>query len=252
VISRTTVTVVVLAASVALAGCGSSKKTGTAAPAASGGSAAAGAGANGGPSGGVSGGTTPGSSTSGGSTGGGSTGGGNGSGTPCVVGTWKTTGVAGALTGSGVNGTVKGGSGVAVKIAPTGSTTVTFDGMQPITFTYEVGGGSVQGTFSYGGSVTGGMKLPAGNVTSGTWTPTGTVDFSPVTVTVDVTSPMVGKVADKQPLSDFVGSGGASAGAAVDAQPLLRTGQFTCAGSTLTIAPPAGGDSIGTWTLTKA
>jgi len=245
VISRTTVTVVALAACVALTACGSSQKTGTAAPAttasasASDPSATAGAGAGGGPSGGASGGTTTGS-------------GGSTTGTPCVVGTWKTTGVAGALTGNGVNGTVKGGGGIVLKVAPSGSTTVTFDGMQPVGFTYEVGGGSVEGTFAYGGSVTGTMKLPAGNVTSGTWAPTGTVDFSPLTVTVDVTNPAVGKVADKQPLADFVGSAGATSGAAVDAQPLLRTGQFTCAGATLTIAPPAGGGSIGTWTLAKA
>jgi hypothetical protein len=241
VLRRATVTVVAVVAGVALTGCGSAGKTGQTGQ--TGKAASTPAPAGGGPA------------SSGGSTGPGASAGSTAGGTvvagSCVVGTWKTTGVSGALTGDGVNGTIKGGSGVTMTVAPNGATTVAFAGMKPIEFTYSVSGGGVKGTFSYGGTVSGGVKLPAAGVKSGTWQPTGTVDFSPVTVTVDVSNPAVGRVADKQPLSDFVGSGTASAGAAVDAQPLLKTGAFSCAGSTLTIAPPAGSGGVGSWTLTK-
>jgi hypothetical protein len=203
-------------------------------------------------------------SSSGGSTGGSPQAGGSGTATSsgsgtgstsgvaasCLVGTWRSTGVDGKITGNGVNGTVSGGGAVGLTIANDGKTTVNFDTMQPITFTFAVPGGDVKGAFTYGGKVNGTIKTPT--EATGTWEPVGTVDFNTLTVTVDLTTPASMRVADKIPLSQFAGTGASDAGNAVDAQPILRKSTYKCGDGKLELAPPAGTPSIGTWVWTKA
>jgi hypothetical protein len=175
---------------------------------------------------------------------------GTGTAAACLVGDWKTTKLDGKLSGNGIDGSVTGGNGVAVSIAADGTTKVTFDGMQPVNFTVTIVGGNLAGSFFYGGAVDGTVNTPASD--TGTWQPVGNVDFGSLNVTVDVTSPLKQRVADKVKLSQFVGGNTANTGNAVDAQPILRKMQYTCSGNTLTLAPPAGTVGMGTWTLTKA
>jgi hypothetical protein len=173
-----------------------------------------------------------------------------GSAASCLVGDWKTTGVQGTFNSNGVNGTLTGGAGVAMSIAADGKTTVGFDKMEPVGFSFAVAGGNVKGTFTYGGNVNGAVKTPSG--TSGAWEPIGKVDFGSLNVTVDITSPATARVADKLPLAQFVGTNSADAGNAVDGQPILRTGTYECSGGTLKLGPPPGTTGVGTWTLEKA
>jgi len=189
-------------------------------------------------------------SASTGTSAGSSTGTESGSAASCVVGNWRATGVAGTFNGNGVNGTLTGGAGVTVNITADGKTAVNFDKMDPINFNFAVAGGNVKGTGTYGGSVNGTVKTASG--TSGTFEPIGNVDFGSVVVTVDLTSPTTARVADKVPLSQFVGSSAADTGNAIDPQPILRKGTFDCSGGTLKLGPPAGTTGIGTWTLEKA
>jgi len=119
-----------------------------------------------------------------------------------------------------------------------------------VNFTVTISGGNLAGNFVYGGAVDGTIKTPSSD--TGTWEPVGNVDFGSLNVTVDIASPLKQRVADKVKLSEFAGTGATSTGNAVDAQPILRQMQYTCSGSTLTLAPPAGAVGVGTWTLAKA
>ena len=207
------------------------------------GSGTPGAGASGKTSAGASGATT---TTSGGTTGTTET----GAAAPCLIGTWKATGLTGKLSGP-VTGTFTGGGGTLLTIDAAGKAQVDFGPMQPVTFAFTVAGGDVKGSFSYGGKVNGTVKTPT--AATGNWEPTGTVDFSTLTVTVDLTSPAAVRVADKTSIADYAGTGTADTGGAVDAQPVLKKASYDCSGgSTLKLGPPQGGPDTGTWTFTKS
>lgn len=190
------------------------------------------------------------SGASGGASGGGVVAAPSGGGTAgsCVVGTWKSTGFAGTLATAGVSGTVSGGGGYLVTIAPDGTTVVDFTGMQPATFESTVSGTQLKGSFVYGGKVTGAVRLPATGATSGQWEPAGNADFSTLTVTVDVTSPVKSRLADNVPVSRFTGETGGS----VDTTPILKNGTYQCGTNTLTLGPPPNTPIGGTWTLERA
>jgi hypothetical protein len=207
-------------------------------------------------------GPTPGGSTSAGASGTGpgasgsattsAPGGGTGTGTAasCLVGTWRTTGMTGTLSGGGVEGNVQGGSGVAVTIAPDGKTAVNFDGMQPVEFAFRVASSEVKGKFTYGGRVNGVVRTPAAD--QGKFEPTGTTDWNTLTVTVDLTAPAAVRVADKVSIAQFAGTDSAETGGAVDAQPILRNSTYKCGGNKLELTPATGTPATGTWVLTKA
>jgi hypothetical protein len=169
---------------------------------------------------------------------------------PCLIGTWKATGLTGKLSGP-VNGTFTGGGGTLLTIDAAGKAQVDFGPMQPVTFAFTVAGGDVKGSFGYGGKVNGTVKTPA--AATGNWEPAGTVDFSTLTVTVDLTSPAAVRVADKTSIADYAGTGTADTGGAVDAQPVLKKSSYDCSGgTTLKLGPPQGGPDTGTWTFTKS
>src|SRR5690348_3477148 len=96
--------------SIALAGCGSADNTGS--------------GASSGPS--TSGPTSTSASSDNGS----------GSAASCLIGNWRTTGLAGTFNSNGINGSLTGGGGATVNIGTDGKTTVNFDNMQPVDFNF--------------------------------------------------------------------------------------------------------------------
>src|SRR5262245_4356256 len=108
----------------------------------------------------------------------------------CVVGSWKGTGMSRSGSVAGATITASGGGGFTVTISGDGKTTVDFGGMQPIDFTSMIGGTNIKGTYTHGGKVTGTVRATPTSDTKGTWEPVGTVDWSTLTITVDLTSPM--------------------------------------------------------------
>jgi hypothetical protein len=153
---------------------------------------------------------------------------------------------------AGATVTASGGGGFTVTVAADGKTAVDFSGMQPIMFTSNVGGTNIKGQYLHGGKVDGTVRAVPTSDTAGTWEPVGTVDWSALTITVDLTSPVQAKVFDNQKISDFTGSGVTQTGQAVDVQPILRKGTYECSGSTLKIGPESGTSDGTVWTLQKA
>jgi hypothetical protein len=170
----------------------------------------------------------------------------------CVAGNWRGTGMTMAFDAvGGAKGTATGGSGVQVAISPDGRTVVDFTGMQPVSFQADVSGAQLKGQFTYGGKVTGAVQVASGAATSGTWKPVGSTDWSALTVTVDLSSPIQSKIFDNVKIADFVNANGGQAAGSVEAQPILREATYQCSGETLTIGPPPGSTVGGTWVLKR-
>jgi hypothetical protein len=170
----------------------------------------------------------------------------------CVVGSWKTTGTNTTFDSNGAHGTVTGGSGVLLKVAHDGKSTLDFSSMQPITFSTAVNGTEIKGNFVYGGKATGQVQVDDGMATKGMWKPVGTVDWRDMTVSVDLTSPVQSQIVDKVKIADFATASNDQTGGTVDIQPILRDATYECTASTLTLGPPQGVTGGGTWSLTRA
>jgi hypothetical protein len=172
----------------------------------------------------------------------------------CVVGNWKSTGVDLTFDAGGARGSASGGSGVLLSVAGSGATVVDFAGMQPVAFTTTAAGAEIKGQFAYGGKVNGAVQVPASATTTGVWKPVGTTDWSTLTVTVDMVSPVSGRVFDHVKIADFASAGGGQTGGSVDAQPILREATYECSGNTLKLGPPPGtaAAASGTWVLQRA
>jgi hypothetical protein len=172
---------------------------------------------------------------------------------PCVVGTWKSTGMNGTFDAGGARGSASGGGGLTLTVAGNGGTVVDFAGMQPVTFTTTAAGTEIKGQFAYGGKVTGAVAAPPTATTTGVWKPVGTTDWSSLTVTVDMISPVNGRVFDQVKIADFAGAGGGQTGGSVDVQPILREAAYECSGNTLKLGPPPGTTAVGgTWVLQRS
>jgi hypothetical protein len=176
----------------------------------------------------------------------------SGVGNSCVVGNWKSTGMNMTFDAGGATGSATGGTGLLLNVYPDGKTTVDFTGMQPVTFSTAVSSTQVKGQFLYGGKVNGSVQVPSTMSNAGTWKPVGTTDWSTLTVTVDLISPVQSRIFDKAKIADFASAGGGQTGGSVDLQPILHEMTYECSGNTLKLAPPAGSPAGGTWSLIRA
>jgi hypothetical protein len=171
----------------------------------------------------------------------------------CVTGDWRTTAISADAGTNDLNADLAGGSGIAVRIASTGATTVDFAGMQPVTFTAKVAGADVRGQFTYAGTATG--QISTGPATgaagsagaTGTWEPVGDLNWNETRLTVDLTEPVKVRPFDNTPIGDYVGDG---TGNAVDVDPFFDRGGYRCGGDTLTLTPDQDGDIP--WVLKRA
>jgi hypothetical protein len=163
---------------------------------------------------------------------------------PCLVGQWTST----SLDVSTPHISEHGGAGVRLHVDPKGNTTLTFDGMAPVTFTGQTGSSQFAGTLTYAGTLTGTMVVPAGTSGSGTWQEARPADMSRITATVRLTQPFAVTVGPYS-LAQFAASAG-GAGAAVSGKPIL-TGGWTCTAETLVTRPPADSPVSGTWTFAR-
>jgi hypothetical protein len=220
----------VAALAVALTGCSSEHKS-------------KGAGATGG----ASGGSTAGSSAGAEAGGTASPAPGGAAGASCLAGTWRSTGVSMSTTSGGATSSASGGAGVVLTVGRDGKVSVDFDQMKPVTFTTTVSGAEIKGQYTYAGKATGAVAMPASGAASGTWQPSGSADWSALTVTVDLTSPVEARIFDHAKISDFAGAGGGETGGSVDAQPLLGAASYACSGNTLTLKGPSGA----AWTMQR-
>jgi hypothetical protein len=162
---------------------------------------------------------------------------------PCLVGQWRTT----SLEAHTAQLEEQGGAGVRLQIDPQGHLTLTFDGMAPVTFTFQTGSTHVAGNFTYGGTITETLVLPPASVTSGDSLGVKNPNVGALTATVHVTSPFATTVGPLN-VSQLAGQLG-GAGGAVDGKPIV-SGSWRCTGDTL-VTTTTGGNFSGSWTLTR-
>jgi hypothetical protein len=179
---------------------------------------------------------------------------GTGEAADCVVGDWRSTGVAGEIGGDVADVAVSGASGVTLTVGPDGAATIDFTDMEPASFGGEVAGTDVAGELSYAGQATGTIRAEADDpqAASGSWEPVDTADWSDARVTVDLTEPVAARPFDDTPVGDVVGQADQTTGEVVDVEPILGAGTFECQGQdTLVLSP--GHDRRGmTWMLERA
>lgn len=172
----------------------------------------------------------------------------------CVVGDWRSTGVAGDIGGAAAGVELSGASGVALTIGPDGAASLDFSGMEPASFEGEAAGTDVAGELSYAGQATAMIRTEAGaeQATSGTWEPVDEADWSEARVTVDLTEPVAARPFDDTPIGDVVGQADETTGEVVDVEPMLGEGRFECQGEDTLILSPDDDRSGLTWTLQRA
>jgi hypothetical protein len=210
----------------------------------------------------------------------------------CPYGDWRSTQVAASGSAVGITLTLQGGSGVTLTLAQDGAANADFTAMQPITFTAQVANTEAKGEFRYLGPISGMMNVTgssAGTATpggasattspsagpgsapsaspgsatptagptggtgaSGPWQPVGEINFADLRATIKVTAPVNATIADNVKLSEITGNQTTQVGNAVDLQPLLRAGQYTCSGDQLTVALSGGTAPTVTWTFARA
>ena len=170
---------------------------------------------------------------------------------PCVAGSWRATGVSASGAVGGANATVNGGSGATMKVGQDGATEVGFSAAQPLDFTAKVGGATVRGQVHYDGTARGSVDFVPKSDTGGTWNPHGQVSWSDLRGTVRLTEPVAVTLLDNAQLSDLSSEAANRAGGAIDTNPLLRQGTYTCQGDTLKVNTQADGPNL-TWTFTRS
>jgi hypothetical protein len=170
----------------------------------------------------------------------------------CVVGQWNASGVEARGSSGNVSGSITGGKGTTMTVDADGGTKIDFTGSQPLDFTAQLAGRTIRGQAAYNGAVRGtvlfGSQDSAGK---GTWTPSGQVIWDDLKATVKLTEPISVTLLDNARISDFTGDKSTQAGGAVDVQPVLRAGSYTCAGNTLLVRTEKNGPEM-EWTFTRA
>ena len=170
----------------------------------------------------------------------------------CVVGQWNASGVEARGSSGNASGSISGGSGTTMTVDADGGTKIDFSGSRPLDFTAQVAGRTIRGQAIYDGAVRGtvlfGEQDSAGK---GTWTPSGAVIWDDLKATVKLTEPLSITLLDNARISDFTGDKSTQAGGAVDVQPVLRAGSYTCAGDTLRVRTEQNGPQM-EWTFTRA
>jgi hypothetical protein len=169
----------------------------------------------------------------------------------CVVGQWNASGVEAQGSSGNASGSISGGAGTTMTIDAGGGTKINFTGSRPLDFTAQVAGRTIRGQAAYDGAVRGtmlfGIQDSAGK---GTWTPSGEVIWDDLRATVKLSEPISVTLLDNARISDFTGDKSTQAGGAVDVQPVLRAGSYTCAGDTLRVRTEQSGPQM-EWSFTR-
>jgi hypothetical protein len=187
--------------------------------------------------------------------------------------------------------TLNGGSGVKLTLGANGKAMVDFSGMQPATFTTQLGAILITGQVTYQGTTSGTVDLtgtaspsgsasttaspqstaygrsapasPSGSASttaspqstasgrSGPWNP-GETDVSKLQLTVKLTQPIASTLMDNLKVSDVSGAQATQTGNTIDLQPLLRTGTYQCQGEKTLVITTGGGGPVLVWTLARS
>jgi hypothetical protein len=91
---------------------------------------------------------------------------------------------------------------------------------------------------------------PAPAAEEGTWEPVGKIDWSALRLTLELTKPVQVRLLDNAPIGDYIDDAAAQSGKAIETDPILGAGAYSCQGSTLILKGDTGNDGL-TWTLTK-
>jgi len=206
----------------------------------------------------------------------------------CPFGDWRSTQVASTGGAAGVTVTLSGGGGATLIVASDGAAKADFTAMQPITFAVALGATQAKGEFRYSGPISGKLDFsgasasasPAqtspgaatttsgatpsagasasatpgasgGTGTTGAWQPVGDVNVAELRATIKLTEPVNTTIVDNVKISDGTGGQTTQVGNAIDLQPLLRPGTYTCAGDQLTVNLSSGTTPPVTWTFAR-
>jgi hypothetical protein len=170
----------------------------------------------------------------------------------CVVGRWNATGVDAHGSAGNASATIAGGAGTTMNVGVDGTTEINFAGSRPLEFSAQVAGHTIRGQASYDGAVRGIVAFGApDSAGKGTWDPANLATWDNLRATVKLTEPISVTLLDNARLSDLTGDKSTQAGGAVDVQPVLRAGNYTCAGNTLRVLTEKNGPAM-EWTFTRA
>ncbi len=170
----------------------------------------------------------------------------------CAVGNWKATVVTAEGDFGSATGTISGGTGATMNVGRDGVTELNFSGSKPVEFTVKLAGATVRGQAQYDGTAYGAVAFgPQDADGKGSWSPQGKITWDTLKGTVKLTEPVSVTLLDNARISDFTGDKATQAGGAVDVQPILRNGTYTCSGDTLRVRTLENGPNM-EWTFTKA
>jgi hypothetical protein len=166
----------------------------------------------------------------------------------CVVGEWTSAQVGLQAGGPAASASLSGGSGIIVRVDPSGKTEVDFTVMDPARFSASAGEAALTGQFRYSGHAVGRIRTGDATSRTGPWEPVGTADFSDVRITVDLSDPVMVRAFENVPITPLI-AGDHQAGGAVEADPMLSRAQYQCGSNTLTLSKADGSGLM--WQLSR-
>jgi hypothetical protein len=169
----------------------------------------------------------------------------------CVTGRWRATAVASSGSVGEVRGRVSGGTGTVMTVSPDGRTEVDFQASRPLTFTAGAAGADIRGEVAYQGSFSGAVTFePVDRDGTGRWDPEGDINWSGLRVTIRLREPFDITLLDGASMADLSGDTLPGTRGAVDIQPLLRGGTYTCGDDTLRVRTTENGPTL-IWTFAR-
>ena len=170
----------------------------------------------------------------------------------CVTGQWRATAVASSGSVGDVRGRISGGTGTVMTVGTDGRTEVDFQSSRPLTFTAGAAGADIRGEVVYQGSFSGAVTFePADRDGTGRWEPEGDISWNDLRATVRLSEPFDVTLLDGASLADVSGDTLPGTKGAVDIQPLLRGGTYTCGDDTLRVRTTENGPTL-VWTFARA
>lgn len=157
------------------------------------------------------------------------------------------------VAGNPVEGSATyGGQGTAtIKATPSESAPATSAPATPGTQPVPTAGPAGTASPGAGSTASPSAGSPGLAAEEGTWEPVGAIDWSALRLTLELTKPLEARLLDNAPIGDYIDDAANQSGKAIETDPILGAGAYSCQGSTLILKGDTGGDGL-VWTLTRA